>query len=540
MDASAVRDDWHLSSNSTAGVLSANRLEQVLPLLESVAAAAASGAWAVVLLSYEAAPIFDKALKAHPRDDFPLAWAHIFDQPCSPPAENPWRDYEATPWRPLIERSQYESSVERIRHLIARGHTYQVNYTFPMVCDFSGDSLSWYRRLCLGQSAAYSAYLDLGRYKVLSFSPELFFKRQGDRLTAVPMKGTARRGRWLEEDEEFANRLQQSEKDRAENVMIVDLLRNDLGKVSTPGTVKVAKLFELERYETLWQMTSTIESTVRPGIGLAELMAALFPCGSITGAPKVRTMEIIHELEPFPRRIFTGAIGLVRPGGDCCFNVAIRTVLLDSNTGQATFGVGGGITIDSTPQGEYEECLVKCAFLTADVSSFQLLESILFERGEFFLLERHLARLRSSAKYFGFQFDAQAVSAALLKAAELNADNGWKLRLLLSKDGACEIEPLRLSGMNAPKRVAFATAPIDSRDRFLFHKTTNRARYDQALAGRPDCDDVLLWNWRRRGHRINHRECRCPDGWSTLHSSSRIRTAGRNLPRGTAATGDNP
>jgi para-aminobenzoate synthetase/4-amino-4-deoxychorismate lyase len=225
----------------------------------------------------------------------------------------------------------------------------------------------WYLQLSRGQrSARYSAYLDLRRYKILSLSPELFFERHGDRVRTKPMKGTVQRGRTADEDAELARWLQNSIKNRAENVMIVDLLRNDLGKVSVPGSVEVTSLFDLEQFETVWQMTSTVEATLKKGTSLVELMGALFPCGSVTGAPKIRTMQIIRDLERFPRRAYTGTIGLLHPGGDCTFNVAIRTVVLDTETNIATCSVGGGITIDSTAEDEYEECLVKSRFLTAD------------------------------------------------------------------------------------------------------------------------------------------------------------------------------
>jgi para-aminobenzoate synthetase/4-amino-4-deoxychorismate lyase len=533
MNAPAARDDWHLSSDSPSRILRATQIPEVIPLLRSVAEATAAGAWAVVMLAYEAAPSFDSALKTHPPNDFPLACAAIFRDPGRRIAQDGTGHYSLSPWRPLIDRRVYEDSVEKIRDLIARGHTYQVNYAFPSVCDFEGDSLAWYRDLCASQDAGYSAYLDLGRYQVLCLSPELFFKRQGNRITTRPMKGTSKRGRWLAEDQELASRLYQSEKDRAENVMIVDLLRNDLGKISVPGSVQVTRLFELERYETLWQMTSTIDSEANPQTGLAELLGALFPCGSITGAPKVRTMEIIRELEPFPRHIFTGTIGLVRPGGDCCFNVAIRTVVLDSSTGRATFGVGGGITFGSTAKGEYEECLVKTAFLTREPREFQLIESMLLEQGEFFLLERHLARLGESCAYFGFEFNEEKVLAALRHAAQTRHTGCWKVRLLQSKDGAFELDfavlpsvrgrgvpPLmtrrtwqghpapddsklargsragRPCHIDEPRRVKLSSAPIDSNDRFLFHKTTNRLRYDEALASVSGCNDVILWNER--------------------------------------------
>ncbi|MGH9881589.1 MAG: chorismate-binding protein, partial [Pyrinomonadaceae bacterium] len=337
----------------------------------------------------------------------------------------------------------------------------------------------------------YCAYLDLGRYKVLSLSPELFFERKGSSIKTRPMKGTIRRGRWTAEDNELAKRLAESAKDRAENVMIVDLLRNDLGKVSLPGTVKVARLFELERYPTLWQMTSTVEGTLRQGVGLTQLMTALFPCGSITGAPKIRTMEIIRELEPYPRNMYTGTIGLIRPGGDCLFNVAIRTIILDSATSKATFGVGAGITFDSNAESEYEESLLKSAFLESRVSRFSLLESILLEEGDFFLLGPHLSRLTSSAAFFGFRFKREEILSELRSIAASHTTERWKVRLLSREDGELEIEALELEDRRLPLRVALAREPINSADRFLFHKTTERPTQDKAIASRPDCDDVI-------------------------------------------------
>lgn len=491
-------DDWRFSSSSPTKILVARNPGEVIPLLQSVEASTAAGCFAVLLLSYEAAPAFDSVLATHPNEEFPVAWAAIF--PAQAPSTNPVAAngaYQVSSWRPLVTLPQYEYSIGRIRELIAAGHTYQVNFSLPLVCDFAGDSQAWYRDLCQAQDAPYSVYLDLGRYKVMCLSPELFFKRQGNCVTTMPMKGTARRGRWLQEDVEIAARLQQSEKDRAENVMIVDLLRNDLGKISQPGTVRVSKLFELERYHTVWQLTSTIESTLTSGIGLTEMLTALFPCGSITGAPKVRTMEIIRELEPFPRNVFTGTIGLMQPNGDCCFNVAIRTVLLDSETGRATFGVGGGITYDSTAAGEYDECLAKAAFLNRSTSDFQLIETLLLEGGEYFLLERHLVRLRESSEYFGFMLDEARVISELQKIQAEHAEGRWKVRLLLSKEGKISMSASQLPTTRPQlQRVRLASFAIDSSDPFVFHKTSNRSLYERAFAERGDCADVILWNER--------------------------------------------
>ncbi|MDQ3175033.1 MAG: aminodeoxychorismate synthase component I, partial [Acidobacteriota bacterium] len=456
----------------------------------------------VVMLSYEAAPAFDNALKTHAPGFLPLAWAAVFDKPTPEiPAtiapEFSAGSYDLIAWESQVSRSEYSDAVSRVRDLIARGDTYQVNYTFPLRSHFEGDPRAWYETLCSAQGAEYCSYLDLGRYKILCISPELFFERNGNSIKTRPMKGTISRGRWAVEDEERARQLANSSKDRAENVMIVDLLRNDLGKISVPGSVGVSKLFEVERYETLWQMTSTIESTVRSDVGLADVMTALFPCGSITGAPKIRTVEIIRELEPFPRGIYTGTIGFIRPGGDCVFNVAIRTIVLDFDTGTATFGVGGGITIDSTAEREYDECLLKSSFLTAPTLRFRLLESILLEGGELFLLSRHLERLKASAKYFNFHFPEEQVLGELDRAVATCSSNRWKIRLLLSKDGEIEIDPIQLrSALGLPLQVALAAQPVDSNEKFLFHKTTNRQVYDQALAQRSDCDDVILWNER--------------------------------------------
>ncbi|HJT26443.1 MAG TPA: aminodeoxychorismate synthase component I [Pyrinomonadaceae bacterium] len=456
----------------------ATRIDDVLSILEFAEREARSGSHVAVMLSYEAAPVFDPAFVTHAFSDFPLAWAAVFDDA---PAGEQLESYVSSEWKALVTRDEYDRSVSRIRELIAAGDTYQVNYSFPLTSSFKGDAFAWYQDLCVAQGAQYSVYLDLGRYKVLCLSPELFFERRGDRVVTRPMKGTVRRGRWPAEDRELAQWLANSAKDRAENVMIVDLLRNDLGKVSVPGSVRVTSLFDLERFETVWQMTSTVESTLREGTTLVDLMGALFPCGSITGAPKIRTMQIIRELERFPRGAYTGAIGLLQPGGDCVFNVAIRTVVIDTETGVANFGVGGGVTIDSTAEREYEECLVKSRFLHSKPEEFQLFESILLEDGDYFLLEDHVARLNQSAEYFGFI--GTRINADLERIALENPSGSLKVRVVLWKDGRIEIQVTPLGEL---KGVELATEPVDSSDRFLYHKTTRR----------PGGDGLVFWNER--------------------------------------------
>jgi para-aminobenzoate synthetase/4-amino-4-deoxychorismate lyase len=461
-------------------IRTAHSIDEVISVLDFAEREARAGSFVAVLLSYEAAPAFDSALVTHAGSAFPLAWASVLDKTCD---EDHIAQQSSIEWTPLVARDEYDRSVSRIKELIAAGDTYQVNYTFPLTSRFNGDARAWYRDLCIAQGTDYSVYLDLGRYQVLCLSPELFFERRGNHVVTKPMKGTVQRGRWTAEDRELAHWLANSTKDRAENVMIVDLLRNDLGKVSVPGSVRVSSLFDLERFETVWQMTSTVESTLRDGTSLVDLMRALFPCGSITGAPKIRTMQIIRELERFPRGAYTGAIGLLKPGGDCVFNVAIRTVVIDTETGVATFGVGGGVVIDSTAEREYEECLVKSRFLHSRTKEFQLFESILLEDGDYFLLAEHLERMKESAEYFGFQFYRDKIDQAL---SRMITTGSFKVKLTLWKDGRIETQITRIELLDPVRVVELAREPVDSSDRFLYHKTTRR----------PGADNLIFWNER--------------------------------------------
>jgi para-aminobenzoate synthetase/4-amino-4-deoxychorismate lyase len=310
------------------------------------------------------------------------------------------------------------------------------------------------------------------------------------------MKGTAARGLTQTEDQAQAEALRTSEKEQAENVMIVDMVRHDLGRVAETGSVTVPHLFEVEKYPTVWQMTSTIED--RTTASLCEIFQALFPPASITGAPKVRTMEIIAQLEPSPRRIYTGAIGFVAPGRRAQFNVAIRTLLLDRRTGQAEYSVGGGITWGSQPEAEWQECRDKARILTTRVPAFSLLETLVWTAEEgYFLLARHLQRLEQSRLYFGFKVDLPAVRLELDRLAARLAQKRQKVRLLVTREGRITLEAEALSAPDpAPPRVMLASGPADSSDPFLYHKTTNRGLYEAARAACPGCDDVLLFNKR--------------------------------------------
>ena len=474
--------------------------EDVGPALDRIERAVHSGLHAAGFFSYEAASGLDPVLKTHAPGDFPLMWFGLFRHRENIPAETPnGRNYDLGAWCSSISRSAYDAALNRIRDLIIAGDTYQVNYSFRLRANFSGDSLGFYRDLCWAQRTDYAAYLDIGRFQILSASPELFFCLKNGVLTTRPMKGTAPRGRWWKEDEARAKQLQRSEKDRAENVMIVDLLRNDLGRVSKAGSVKVPALWHVEHYETVLQMTSTITSRMRHDVRLRELVTALFPCGSVTGAPKVRTMEIIKEVEQAARGIYTGSIGYLSPGGDMAFNVAIRTVCIDRKTGIAEFGVGSGITCDSSSEGEYEECLTKARLLADQQPSFDLFETLRYDdKNGFFLLNRHISRIEASARYFGFAFDRSSVLSALKNAVSGLGKSPHRVRLVLSRKGCVQVEttPLKNTSQNRVLSARISPVPVDSRDPLLFHKTTHREPYTSRLDMYPMCEEIILLNER--------------------------------------------
>lgn len=494
------------------GVLEAARTDEVDGVLRAADAAAARGLWVAGFVAYEAAPGFDPALRVRDREPgapfaaLPLAWFAMFGgrQETVLP-EPPDREPSAEDaWRPSVERRAYDAAIARIHDHIAAGDTYQVNHTLRLRARLDGDPRGLYRDLCFAQRAAYCAYLDLGRFRVLSASPELFFRIDGDRVVTKPMKGTAPRGRWPAEDRDARDRLVDSAKDRAENAMIVDLLRNDLTRVARPGTVTWRDVFEAERFETVWQLTSTVAGDLPPGAGTAEVFRALFPCGSVTGAPKVSTMGIIADLEDAPRGVYCGAVGFIAPAGApgprARFNVAIRTVIHDDVTGSAEYGVGGGITWDSRAEAEYDEVVAKARVLTARRPPFRLLESLRHDPGTGFArLDEHLARLRASADYHGFTYHEAAVVDALDREAGRFPDRVTKVRVLLDRWGRVDVGSAPMpAGGDAPVRLALDTeAVVDPRDPSWFHKTTLRERYEDAAARHPDADDVILVN--RRG-----------------------------------------
>jgi para-aminobenzoate synthetase/4-amino-4-deoxychorismate lyase len=470
-------------------IRAANTLAEVLPLLEWARAQSGAGHFLAGYLAYEAGPAFEPAFEAHAYTDMPLAWFAAYDTAYPAPEIPPCGPVAQLDWRPGISEEEYTHAFAEIRGRIAAGETYQVNYTFPLTAPAPPDPWGMFRALYTAQPVPHACYIHGGAWHVLSMSPELFFRKSGDALMTRPMKGTCPRAPYAAADAAARAALHASEKDRAENVMITDMLRNDMARVSAPGSVQVTGLFDVARYATVWQMTSTITS--RTLADVPEILAALFPSGSVTGAPKIQTSKIIRALEPGPRGVYCGAIGWWAPDGRAEFNVAIRTMTVDTARGIACYHVGSGITWDAAPQAEFQECLDKAAIVLAPAPAFHLLETIRFEEDGYQLLEEHLDRLVESACYFGYRLDRAEAERRL---AAFAPGPRARVRLLLGRDGALSLEAGPLPSVRHPWRVACAAVPVRRGDPFLYHKTTHRAVYDAARAARPDVDDVLLFN----------------------------------------------
>ena len=454
-------------------IIRADRLEEVEPALERLRGAKGHRAG---FLSYEAGFVLETRLAPLFRaPGAPLLWFGLFDAVEEVDAAT-WLPDAAGGWCggpvPLVSTNDYRDRVDRVQEAIGAGDIYQANLTFPAEVPVAGDPLAIYAGLRRRAQASYGAVVWTGEDWLLSLSPELFFTLEGDRLTARPMKGTA------PPDADPAN-LSGDPKQRAENLMIVDLLRNDLSRVAVPGSVAVPKLFEVERYPTVQQMVSTVTARLAPGRDAVDVLRALFPCGSITGAPKLRAMEIIADQEAGPRGTYTGAIGLIDATGAAAFNVAIRTLHLRAGEARATLGLGSGVVADSEPGAEWLECLAKGAFVRSE-RQFDLIETMGFDPVDGLTrLERHLARMKASAETFGFPFDRHAARNEL-QAATFRLRDRSRVRLLASPGGAYAIEVRELALPQEPVEVALAPLPVPPEDFRLRHKTTDRAFYDDA------------------------------------------------------------
>jgi para-aminobenzoate synthetase/4-amino-4-deoxychorismate lyase len=493
-------------------VVRCERPEEVEAALVRLAAAAAEGLYCAGYLSYELGYLMEPALAPLlPVDrSQPLLWFGLFDTPreLDPAAAGRWLEarrsggYQLQDLHWSLSQEAYLAAARRVKEYISAGDVYQINLTLKGLFDFTGDPVAFYQALRRRQRVAHGALVVAPDFQVLSLSPELFLRVEDGRAEARPMKGTAARGASPEEDAALGEWLCSDLKSRAENLMIVDLLRNDLGRVAEIGSVEVTDLFTVESYPTLHQMTSGITAKLRADVGLPEIARGLFPCGSITGAPKVRAMEIIRELEPAARGVYTGAIGMLAPGGDALFNVAIRTVFLDGRGG-GQLGVGSGIVQDSDLLVEWEECLLKARFLTDERLPFQLIETLRWEgdRG-YYLMDRHLDRLTGSAAYFGYPCDAKAVREQLSREAErFAADSAMRVRLLLDEDGAIALESRPMDIPEADHVLTFLISGerVQSGDPFTYHKTTRRDLYDREFERHrkaTGCGEVVFLNER--------------------------------------------
>ena len=482
--------------------LVAHTPDQVRPLLEAVHERAMQGHWCVGYLRYEAAPAFDPALVVHEADG-PLAWFGIHESACPWPetgADDVESDSVSVAWRDTLSRPAFDSALTELHRAIAAGEVYQVNHTAPLQGSLGegvgeGRAQAFFAALQRAQPGGYAAYIDAGSEQVLSVSPELFFDWRDGRLLARPMKGTAARGIDATDDAAAAGRLQNSVKERAENVMIVDLLRNDMSRIAEPFSVRVPRLFQTEALSTLWQMTSDIEASTREGSTLADIFAALFPCGSVTGAPKVAAMRLIRRLEPEPRGIYCGAVGVVQPGGTATFNVPIRTVTLDADG--ARCGIGSGITADAGLDGEWEEWRNKRAFLERASAPFELLETFALVDGRLRDVDAHLARMAAAARHFGYRWNAEAATLDLEELRVSHPEGAWRVRVLCDGLGRHRVQVFPQDASPPQVRLALADQAFEAaKSEFVRFKTTRRKHYDAFAPIDAGVFDTLLWNER--------------------------------------------
>ncbi|GAB3364805.1 MULTISPECIES: chorismate-binding protein [Giesbergeria] len=486
-------------------ILTATTWSEVPAVLDGVQAAAEKGAWCIGYLRYEAAGAFDIALRTHPADG-PLAWFAVYGQALPWPEDHPTIPPAPTlHWSAPAQRPVFDAALHQIQQAIANGEYYQVNYTAQMVAAIDGmahgAAPALFAALQRAQPGGYAAYIDTGHEQVLSVSPELFFdwhsQPHGGEILARPMKGTAPRGHTPEQDTAQATALRNSPKERAENVMIVDLLRNDLSRLATPGSVQVPRLFHTQALPAVWQMTSDVQAHTRAGTSLAQVFGALFPCGSVTGAPKVRAMQAIAALETGPRGIYCGALGVVRPLGDgsihATFNVPIRTVVLQGN--QARCGIGSGITAGSQASAEWNEWRHKRAFVEQASMSFDLLETLALENGQWRHGTDHLARLHRAAQHFSYPWDAPRIHQCLADLAQAQPQGNWRVRLLLDSSGQPSAQAFTLEASPPQVRLQLATQPLaEAHSPFVHHKTTHRAHYDAFTPTLAGIYDTVLYN----------------------------------------------
>lgn len=512
LDNSSGRGAPSLLFTHPTEIVSAWTPDEVPKALARLEAAADAGLHAAGFFAYELGYVLEpKLMDLMPEGrNVPLLWFGLYKSP------REMREAEVDHWLATHTRSgsyqftsvtrawdqaDYEQRFSAVQDKIRAGDIYQLNLTFKARFRLEGSPLTFYRDLRQRQRVAYAGIVDTGEVTVLSASPELFIEKHGAVVSTRPMKGTAPRAGTPEADADQRRVLSSDVKQRAENLMIVDLMRNDLGRIAEVGSVTVTDLFTVETFRTLHQLTSGVTATLKDGLGLAALIRAIFPPGSIIGAPKIRAMELIRQYETEPRGVYCGAIGHITPKGEALFNVAIRTPVVFRD-GRGEIGIGSGVVYDSVSAKEYAECLLKMKFLTDPPKSFELIETILHEAGAgYWLLEGHLKRLGASAAYFGYAFDEGAARAALASAVAGRQGERLRVRLLLAEDGKISITVSEQAPQSptAIMRYAISDTRLDSTNAFLFHKTTRRELYDrewQHYADTRGADEVLYLNER--------------------------------------------
>lgn len=470
-------------------ILTANTSAEVHTLLQSIDDSLKSGMFLAGYLGYEAGLDLDKPIAQRRGSSLPLAWFGVYRNFLSFDSEVLELGSEGSPQdiknlRLNVEKNHHSDCIRKIKEYIASGDVYQVNYTCKLLFEHKRPARHLFARLRRAHPVGYSALINTGKVQIISISPELFLRCSENRILTRPMKGTCRRGRWFEEDTELANCLAVDIKNRAENVMILDLMRNDLGRVCIPGGVCVPRSFHIERYGTLFQMTSDVSGQLRDGTTISELVRTIFPPGSITGAPKIRAMEIINELEHEDRGVYCGCIGMFHPDGNAILNVAIRTIV--QQEGHCEMGVGSGIVWDSDPDAELQEMLLKGQFVQREHTHFQLIETMLYKIGHGYqFLDEHLIRMRQSALYFGWPFQETRIAdilAATASKVEAIAHGNARVRLLLSPDGDFQIGWTEQEAPTGePARLLLSSRRTDPSDVFLYHKTTMRQAYNTDL-----------------------------------------------------------
>lgn len=509
LDNSTGRETTSLLFEHPQQIVRADRPEEVAGALDAITSGLSKGLHAAGFFSYELGYVLEPRLAARLPDNrkVPLLWFGLYDHPRAFKGEEvqAWLNEEAIgdPSLGALAHSwdgtAYIERFKEVQNKILSGDIYQLNLTFKAKFNLQGSPLALYRDLRLKQRVAYACLVDTGEVTILSASPELFIEQHDREISTRPMKGTAPRAGTPEADADVKRALAVDVKNRAENLMIVDLMRNDLGRIAELGSVHVSDLFTVETFKTLHQMTSGVTATLKPGVGLVDILRAIFPPGSITGAPKIRAMELIRDLETEPRGVYCGAIGRFSPDGKSQFNVAIRTAVID-RSGAGEMGIGSGVVADSDGGREYAECLLKMKFLTDPVRRFELIETMLYEPGRgVWLRARHMARLAASAAYFDFAFDADKVRAAIDAALKSKETERLRVRVLLNENGHVTATTTPQPASDVIMRYVVSDTRLNSQDLFLYHKTTRRELYDsewQHYSVTLGADEVIYLNER--------------------------------------------